>query len=326
MVVLLLLTPNINVLPNLPSVRIEELLLLSLALTALFRLSRGRQVHLAWGIRQNFLVAFSALIVFSILLGAHQGYGASVLDLNQLIRLGKFVAVYTLAVTAFHLSPDTRATILRVFRTISICGVLLTLIVIQQYFNLFGLNELYVRAIAPTAFESLVGGYPFPRPVGLIGNPNELGFIFVVSSLITIDLLVSHRFRVRWLVAFGIQVGALVLTLSRTSLAAFLIGAVWLSVRAPNRKGSGSSAQHLAVGATVLGVIGGMGLLVVLNQEVFQAIGWRFARILTGEVDTSLQSRIGRWRVTYEAFTESPLFGLGPHRHAPEIALRADSE
>ena len=52
-----------------------------------------------------------------------------------------------------------------------------------QYYNLFGLNELYIKKIAPTQYMTLVNEYPWPRSVGLTGNPNVLGFLMTLLSV-----------------------------------------------------------------------------------------------------------------------------------------------
>jgi len=51
------------------------------------------------------------------------------------------------------------------------CLLLSILIAIQQYFNLFNLNEKYVPLIAPTQYKALVNNYPTPRVIGMTSNP-----------------------------------------------------------------------------------------------------------------------------------------------------------
>ena len=46
---------------------------------------------------------------------------------------------------------------------------IMSLVGIMQYFNLFSLNEYYIKYIAPTQYVTLVNNYPFPRIVCLVG-------------------------------------------------------------------------------------------------------------------------------------------------------------
>lgn len=86
-----------------------------------------------------------------------------------------------------------------------------------QFHNLFNLNSLYVKIIAPTQYETLVNGYKWPRVVGLVGNPNVFGFLMSLSSCYVLNLLLKNKKKWYYYLVYILLVISLFLTSSRTA-------------------------------------------------------------------------------------------------------------
>jgi len=87
-----------------------------------------------------------------------------------------------------------------IFQKLLLFSIVLTLIVsFIQYFNLFNINSLYIKQIAPTQYKTLLNNYPSPRIVGLTGNPNVFGcllsiyLIFVLYKIIKNDKIINKN-------------------------------------------------------------------------------------------------------------------------------------
>lgn len=320
----LFLTPSIAFYAGIPAIRLDEVTLVALVGYVFINLAAGRKVKVAWGLRQTLLVSFSVFVLISFLVGLHLGYAASLGDLNQLVRLAKYVLIYTLALTVVQSSSDPEKEKLKVLTFFVICSVLLIPIVLQQYFNLFHLNELYVPKIAPTQYETLVDDYPHPRPVGMTGNPNQLGFAFSVASLISMYLLVTKPIKSRYVFVLALQILMILLTLSRSSLGALAIGMTYLIIMLVIQRGA-ILVGRLLRGSVLMGFVLILGGALFLNPEFYESVGARFSLGLSTDLDPSWQLRVIHWEENLALFKESPILGVGPLRRAG-LEFAADNE
>ena len=95
------------------------------------------------------------------------------------------------------------------------------LIGISQRYNPFNINELYVKIIAPTQYETLLNNYPDPRVVGLTGNPNVFGFLLALAILVTFyELFINNK--KNYYLLLLLEVITLFMTMSRTSFVCFV--------------------------------------------------------------------------------------------------------
>lgn len=320
----LFLTPSIAFSTDIPAIRLDEVTLVALVGYVFINLAAGREVKVAWGLLQTLLTGFSIFVLISILVGVFLGYAASLGDLNQLVRLAKYVLIYTLALTVVRTSPKPEKEKLNILTFFVVCSVLAMPIVIQQYFNLFHLNELYVPKIAPTQYKPLVNDYPYPRPVGMFGNPNELGFAFSVASLISIHFLVTKSLKTVFVFVLPLQVLMMLLTLSRSALAGFAVGMAYLFITSFIQKGT-IPVRRLVRIFVLMAFVLLLGGVLFSHPGFYQTTGWRFTQGLFLESDTSWQLRLIHWEENLALFAESPILGVGPLRRA-EFEFGADNE
>jgi hypothetical protein len=307
---LLFLTPSFKLVESLPKVRLEEIFIIFILLVFLIRVIYRKYILLAFNSTIGLLVIFCFLIGFSILNGTVQGYQTSIFDFNQFIMVFKYGVIYTVALTFYYLNKDNANEMNALLHFIFFMAFLLFLIVIQQYFNLFGLNEAYVHFIAPTQFDTLVDGYSHPRPVGMIGNPNELGFFFVMVGLLALFILFNRKFKLVYLVILILQIAGVFLTLSRTSLIAFVVGALIVLVSTMiSRKNDVKKFVRILILFLILFLVT---IYVVSSTDFLDQIWWRFSEIFNLENSTSWNARLNNWSENMEIFLKHVVLGVGP--------------
>lgn len=305
----LTLTPSTNFISGFPSVRGEDIILLSW-LFFVFPFIKHK-LTTAHKIRLGFLGAFFILLPLSIFNGIINGYEGSFSDFNQFIRLLKYISIYLLAVYVF--SNASRTEILKLVDYILWLGVFVFLLSLSQYFNVLGLNEIYVSYIAPTQYMTLVNNYPFPRPVAMIGNPNELGFLFVIFSMLSLVMLMEKSRDVskfKYSFFFTIYLLGVLVTLSRGSLVALVAGVLvffsWIFL---------SSKFRVKIKIlVVLFCIIMIGLLILNNPLVYESFTWRFMTLLNVLEDASFSTRIDNWQENIGIIKQHPFLGVGPLR------------
>ncbi len=259
------------------------------------------------------LLALAAVLPLSITNGVLNGYEGSIADLGQWLRILKFAAIYAMAAVYFNdgESPTKIASI------ISRSGWMLLAICLDQYFDFTGLTRYYVPYVAPTQWEAVVN-HPTPRPVGMIGNPNEAAFLFVLIGIAS-SFLFSATGKKTALLMSMLVVAGIVLTLSRTALAAYLAAVCVLLVFHFHHM---FTVKGLCISLlTVLCI--GYSLTLPSVQERFL---WRFERALElGEEDKSVSVRYENWQENFGIATQHPILGVGPLRRA-DFEHAADNE
>ena len=182
----IMLTPSMTLTSRAPNVRVEELVIGALFAYLLLNSLGGRRIEFAWGLRQTMLLAFPLFLFVSIAVGVLLGYSARLGDLNQLIRIVKYLLpLYTVAVSVVALSPEPERTRTSITNWTLVCACLLALLTIQQYFDLFGLNARYLPYLEE-GHATRLARRGYGRPVEMVGNPNELGFLLAVSAIVAL--------------------------------------------------------------------------------------------------------------------------------------------
>ncbi|AXS82515.1 O-antigen ligase family protein [Marinobacter sp. Arc7-DN-1] len=307
----LILTPSISFMSGVPALRLDDFLtgiLLAFLLFNRFRMNK----------RIVFLCLFFVLLPLSIFSGLSSDFNASYGDLIQFYRYAKFIVIYIFLVYVF--SRFTGHEIFCVLKFFMSCGLGLAIIVIFQYFDIFGLNKLYVHLIAPTQYHTLVGGYPFPRAVGMIGNPNEVGFIFVIISIISLYSLWKYDFRKVFLYIPLFFVG-MVMTLSRSSFIAF-IAAVFIFIVCFLF----FSSPIKSLGVFILFSLFSS-FFICLSQEsyIYEKVAWRYESGMDIMSNSSMGARFNNWQENLDLARSSPIIGVGPLRRM-EMEHAADNE
>ncbi|KAA8978334.1 O-antigen ligase family protein [Halospina sp. K52047b] len=320
----LLLTPSVPTLSGLPDIRIDDILLI-LAPLIVF----GVQSRIVLDLRILLILLIALSIEAGIFIGAALGYPASLLDHFVWFRLAKYIGAVVLGAALLHAEPNCSKALDWFIRKTIVPGLVLVLIVTQQYFDVGGLNSTYVEAVAPTQYETLVGDYPWPRPVGMVGNPNELSFLLGILSLGSIWVsLKKEKNRSLWGLTGLIFLAASGLTLSRSGVFATFGGLALLIgnniLGGSKRKNTGIVLKRgsILVAGGVLGVILTALALSFYNDTIFNQVTWRFTPKHYG----GFYTRIENWKENFQLWQESPLFGIGLLKHSDFLKHSADNE
>jgi O-antigen ligase len=282
----------------------------------------GQRIKFAWGLRQTMLLAFPLFLFISIAVGLLLDFRGSLGDLNQLIRIVKYLVIYTVAVSVTALSPDPEQAKTSIINWILVFGCILALITAQQYYDLFGLNRLYMhRVAAEWEYNRLLEGR-LNRPLGMVGNPNELGFLLTMVALAAFYQALL-RFRLFYVGALALALVGILMTGSRSSLVACIAGCVTVGLiltlmRLPAKS---RFVQRLA------GVLGAVVLLALAGglTNVYGDLLERFDTLSTPSEIESWQARLERWQENIALFKQSPIFGVGPLRYG-SLEFFADNE
>lgn len=290
----LTLLPAVQLPMLLPAVRLDDIIPLVWLVAAV--LVKRWVLTPAAQCRTFLMLLFAAIIPISVANGILNGYGGSYGDVNQLVRVIKYLAVYLLSVEYFS---QAQIPLWRV----AWFGAPLFAICLTQYFNPFGINELYVREIAPTQFVTLVDSYPEPRPVGMVGNPNDAGFLFALLSLAGLFGTLRDRSRTAAILTVVSAAGTLI-TLSRTAAVALIVGSVLMIL-----------IHHVlefnlrrAVGLIAISLMGAIPVL--LNST----ITLRLTSVLDYANQLAWSARLNNWRENIDLALEHPILGVGPLR------------
>lgn len=322
-IVSIFLAPTIHLPGAIPSVRVDELILVPFVFYCMIQIVYGHDVVFAWGIRQYLFIFLFGILFISILSGLFLGNNASLRDLNQVVRFSKYILIYTIYVSYVYVGNNRNHKRGVIFDTIVVVSVISSFIVVQQYFDFFSLNSVYLKVISPSHYDAVIG-QPIPRPLGMIGNPNEVAFTFVVGALVSSYRLIKGG---GWMFmgATIVNLVSIGLTLSRTSLVALVIGAGYIYVvqLLVNRRKIGERIKYLSLPLIlIVAVIA----YVLVNPALYEAIGWRFATLSEFQSTSSWQARQFRWQKNIRLFLESPFFGLGPLRNSEITPAAADNE
>ena len=326
--VLLFITPDF-ILPAVGARRADEFLLLGLLGLLAYLYAQRIPFRVAWGLGQTLMLGYCGVVLTSMLTGALMGYNASTTDVFQFIRVAKYLLIYTLTVTVVADTGNPDAQRARILKAIMLGSLLLFPVILQQYFDLFGLNNLYVEYISKgTQSSALIDVDYDRRALGFIGNPNALGFLYVIPAIVTLHFMLSApRFKLRYLGLFALQVTAILMTLSRTSLLALTAATLYLLVTLPASPLAYGKLRQQALGRgfMLLFVLTAAGALVVSNQVIYDDILWRFALLQDVADDYSWQGRLVAWQENWGLFVQSPLLGVGP-LFATEFQYSSDNE
>jgi hypothetical protein len=320
----LLLTPSLPTMSGIPSVRFDDVLLILAPGVVAVTFSR---VFLD---RRVVLILFIALsFELGIFSGAMLGYPASMLDHFFLLRLAKYIGAIVLAsALVFSEGSNENATKWIAGRT-CVPGILLVVVVLQQYFNIWGLNASYVEFVAPTKYETLVGDYRWPRPVGMVGNPNELSFLLGVLCLVaTWMVFKQEKSRLIWGSLALVFLAAAGLTMSRSGVFATAVALAFLLggqlVRGfdlrPSCPAFRKGTITLSAGMIVVFLVSAA--TVYSNDALYEKIMWRFSSEYYG----SFYRRIENWNENIQLWQESPLFGVGTLKRSDVLEHAADNE
>lgn len=294
---LCLLVLSVFMVPGYGHARLDYLIVVLLIAVAVIggRFSRIRHIlpELAFLYGLMLVTALSIFVYYS----AHPGFHWR--DLMSVVRL----PVYGLIITgALYVPMDQR--LKKVLATLIVLlsgfGVIVSAV---QYSNLGGVNEVFLRVYQPYVadyLEQFVYGTQERRVIGTAGNPNLWGFILVCYAVLIFARTMIKR--AYWLlpILLGLII-SIVLTGSRSSLIAFMIGALAVLL---------SSARFVRARGPIVAVAS----LFVLAMPVFVFV---LGQVLGSERFTpkrigSMYLRFYVWEETIREYQNDLLLGRGP--------------
>jgi len=192
------------------------------------------------------------------------------------------------------------------------CGLVLSIISIQQAYNLFGMNGIYLSWLNPETevqiqrIASLVASSA-ARPIGLIGNPNEFGFQIGLCLLSSWYALLYYRRKYLYFFICVLFFLGLMFTASRGSFVFVGVGALLILV------GSDMHTKRRKIGILIGLSFLFTGFLVLgLNTPQFEPYTERILRLVNISADRSWQLRLEKmWQFNLNWFMKSPFLGVG---------------
>jgi len=315
----ILLTPIIKI-PGFLGVKIEDLMVFGIVFYYFF----VKKIVFKLPVRAIILLAFIPLLLISITTGSFLLMPTNFTDLTKYIWLLKALVVYLVFYNYMHVNTEQESQrIENILRLFIFFSVLASFICFQQYFNLFGLNKFYIPLVAPTQMKTLMDGYPTPRVVGMLGNPNAQGYAFAIALLCCMYLYLINSNKKTLISSVFILLG-LFMTLSRGAFVCFVIGALFLFLS--YKKNWLFSVYKVIFLSVFLVVFSFLFLWLKDNEIMYNMILFRFESLSNISEDNSFISRIHGWIINYEYFKLSPFFGVGPLPHSSDIFGSADNE
>jgi hypothetical protein len=311
-----LLTPAFRIAAGLPAIHLADLLLL----LAPFYIGKTTG-YITFDLRSIIIIAITCSITASILWGSLLGFQASLLDLFFLVRMAKYFCATILAFALVRVMGSSEQALQWFLQRFVKIGLFLGVIVIQQYYNLFHLNALYIKYVAPTQYRTLLVGYSFPRPVGMIGNPNALGFLLGLLCVSSIWLYFTEHTRTNRWATFGIIYFILMgLTLSRSSVFSMTIALTIFSFFFQFRT-FGKFFRFRTFFIVILSLV--IASLLITKTDLVEQVVWRFT---ADKVETSYKVRANKWLYQKQLIEKSPLLGIGILNRSDEASFSADNE
>lgn len=325
MIFSIILTPDIDP-GRIPSFRIEQIIVSLFFVHALIKVMLGKPVRINSYRFPLMFLGLAFFTVLSIFVGAQKGIRIIPNDFFELYKIFVYLGIYLITDSLLLDHGDK----LKVLNFMRICLVISVMISVQQYFNLFGLNEVYVPLIAPTQARFLINDYPFPRVVGLTSNPNEYAIMPGIGVIVSWAMYSLDRNK-RNLAFMAVFILGVLMTLSRSGFIFVAVGIVMYTIlyffRCTIRRSRSSLiiADRHSLEFITFALLMGAVMIIAFFTIVPEELTWRLIRGLNLSSDSSFQARLTNWVEHIDYFKMSPVFGLGPAK-AIVYQAQADNE
>ena len=227
------------------------------------------------------LAAFACVLVTIALSGMAAEHHGQVV--RELAKWTEYAVMFVTAAVAFDADPDDRP----IWRS---------LVGIAIFESVYGIAQLFIGA--PSGV--IVQYHIWPRIAGSLEGPNQFAGWLNLIFLVLLARLLLHRDP--WLaVAVALSGAATILTLSRSGIAAGIIGGILVVLlsRPPKRVG----IRLAAGGLSLLVVLAGIGLMAGLEA--------RFFSLAEIPMPNHLGTRAILWSSAVELWKQSPIVGIG---------------
>ncbi|MBA7492679.1 hypothetical protein ES702_03229 [subsurface metagenome] len=211
-------------------------------------------------------------------------------------------AFYLISFFAALLTIDSRDDISRVVRTFIITGPIVAVYGIYQFFNPSQAEINYIRQGSEWS-----GWTVFMKPISTMIGPTHFGMFMVLSALTILTFLLTKRSELKLnktflKIAFILILMALLISLSRASYLALIIGAFFILI-VVKRKNLKKSIIFLSVFMTIA-------IIVLLNIIPRSQIIISRISTLTDISDSALNTRFKIWPDRINTIAKNP-WGLG---------------
>lgn len=257
-------------------------------------------------------LAFLIVVSLSVVVSSIVNKKNVVSNFFEILRV---VVYYLVLINYFLLLNKKTAKVFHISFTIMV--MLNIVLSFFQFHNLFGLNELYVEKIASTQFVTLVNDYPWPRTVGLAGNPNVFGFLMTLFSIYFLTLIFKEPKKWYYYVFYFLTVIGLFQSGARTAYVALVMSNALLVILNFLRFNKQTIKKTVVIGFILL--MAHIILLLILPD----LYTWRIKTLLSFNNENSYQQRMEKnernleERLTKEEFSKSQyavLIGEGPSK------------
>ena len=309
-----------------PSFRIEQVIVILFTIYMYCKLTFGGKIKKSNMTFPFMYLGFSFFIILSILIGSFKGIKVVPNDFFEIYKIYIYLGIYLITLSMVKNKEDK----IKIIKFMILCILISVLISIQQYFNLFNLNERYVHIIAPTQFRTLVNNYPFPRVVGMTSNPNEYSVMPSIGAILSWGMY-SITKKKKNLIYMMICIFGVLLTMSRSGFV-FMASGIAIFTFLYSLKPSFSinniiegrinlkALRFMMFSIVILTFIG-----IVIFNYLPQELTWRLMSGVKIKSDNSFQARVRNWKEHITYFKMSPIFGIGPAKSI-EYEKHVDNE
>lgn len=306
LLVVSILLPPIRLPIGIPSIRMELIIILvawSLLLLGHFAIGRSIKFH------QNSVYKWFALFGLAILLSISyvtifKGYVIIGRDFWEFPKLFGYFLIFAL-VANLNISPNDIRHYYKIALIVFLCSAFIG---IAQYLNLGNINATISPYYAPTQIKGLMLQ---GRVTGTTGNPNEFGAMMTLASSVAFSGVLFFEKKTMRLFSFScffVFVLSIVLTLSRSAIIALIIAICFLTLfKYPLMLGIKKGIKKLLI---VIPIV--MVTILIIIKIAPEKFFFRISQLGNIWNATSWQARIVGWKINYDLWKLSPLFGWGP--------------
>lgn len=227
-------------------------------------------------------------------------------DFFELARILQYYLIFINYYVIFYKNSNN----IKFFNSIILIIVLIVGIVgFCQYFNVLGLNKYYVKVIAPTQYVSLMENYPNPRIVGLVGNPNVLGFFLALFLVYLLYLILINGLKFKYIIMSLIGNVLILMTLSRTAYVCLLVGEITLVFFAYFKFKNIIKAFMYVLSIILFNVL----LITIMPEK----LTWRIMELINIEQIDSWQERVKSNKEYWDDYNDN-IIGIGNNENKPD--------
>lgn len=308
----IILIPSVNI-SGIPDLRLEQVIAVGYFIIKSLKIIKENEFNLSKHKFEVVYLGFSLIIVASILMGSIKGIKVLANDFFEMFKIINYLGLYLLVVDVIKEKEDKY----RVIDFMILCILVSVIVAIQQYFNLFNLNEIYVSKIAPTQYVTLVNNYPFPRVIGLTRNSNIYAVMTSIGAITAWATFLVNRDKNRIIMAV-IFIIATLMTLSRSGFIFLVSGLimVFLFYIFKINETYLYKFKLLSKKTRLKKILLFSGIFIIVLFVVYKVLPeeltWRLVSGLNIKDDASFQFRLLNWGQHFDYFKASPILGVGP--------------